>query len=1029
MKIGILHLSDIHIRTTHDPVLGRGLQIASTTYSLLPEVECLFIVVSGDIAYGGQESEYKEAESLFNQIKASILEQSNIAVHFIMVPGNHDCNFTDNQSIRDILIEAIISEPSKALDKSVVEGCTSVQGEFVVFRNKLESEPPSFQDSRWTKYQFDVAGHQIVFDCINVAWMSRKSEAQGKLLFPVEAYQDFEKDTPHLRLAVLHHPFNWFGQSTYHTFKSFIRSISEVVFTGHEHTANYGENWDPSTNESIYIEGGVLQAGHHPDESSFNLVTIDLSQEQYRCERFSWDGARYYPTDGAESWSTYRKYVVKQRSEFEISAEFLAELNNPGANFSHPSIPKITLDDIYVFPDLRLIDDAPTKDQPEISSSVLVSPEKITSGVLIQGEEKTGKTSLLYTLFKRYQSSGVIPIIIRGKDLSKVSDKELRATIDRAIGRQYGTQAIVPFHQLPKAKKVLLLDDIDQQKAPEKNKGKALKYLLGLFGGVIATSNDLFELDELISSDVTDLVGSFQQYRLLPFGYKLRLDLVRKWANLGSEDRDPQALMAMVDKVEKLLNTIIGKNLIPSVPIYLLILMQSFEAGKQGDLQNSAFGHYYEFLILHSLTSISIKHEEVDEFINYCCQLAWFTLQKKVKELELNELKEFSKAYSEEYAYVELTSRLNQLCTAKLLIRHGESYSFCYPYVYYFFLGKYLAENLNDGEVSQLVRHYCSHLYVKDYANTILFLTHHSKSPFIYDSIKAALAGLFNDKPPIDYDGDTEMLNELVESAPSLIYHKGNAEEQRREIRELQDDIEAGSSSHSPTASQELDGDLDLPSKLNFLFKTVEILGQILKNHYGSLRNSIKEELLHELFDGPLRALREFFELIHSQKDLLVADIAAHLQRGHESASEDDCKKFARRYVFDLVGMVSTIFIYKTATSVSSEKLLDVISKVVNESDSVAYKLIEITAQLDLPNSIPFAGIDKLAKNQKNNPFVIRLMQSVVIGHLYMFKTSDADKQKLCSELGIQISRQRIIDYKTKDTKRLVNANSEQHVK
>ena len=46
----ILHLSDIHFESDSDPIINRAQKIASCIYKYLPNIDSIFIVVSGDIA-------------------------------------------------------------------------------------------------------------------------------------------------------------------------------------------------------------------------------------------------------------------------------------------------------------------------------------------------------------------------------------------------------------------------------------------------------------------------------------------------------------------------------------------------------------------------------------------------------------------------------------------------------------------------------------------------------------------------------------------------------------------------------------------------------------------------------------------------------------------------------------------------------------------------------------------------------------------------------------------------------------------
>ena len=58
MTAVLLHLSDIHIKTSNDPILKRSESIASCVFSSLPLASHLFIIVSGDVAFSGEENQY-----------------------------------------------------------------------------------------------------------------------------------------------------------------------------------------------------------------------------------------------------------------------------------------------------------------------------------------------------------------------------------------------------------------------------------------------------------------------------------------------------------------------------------------------------------------------------------------------------------------------------------------------------------------------------------------------------------------------------------------------------------------------------------------------------------------------------------------------------------------------------------------------------------------------------------------------------------------------------------------------------------
>ncbi|HEX7965345.1 MAG TPA: metallophosphoesterase [Gammaproteobacteria bacterium] len=1023
VKILLVHLSDIHIKSKSDGILSRAQLIAASIFSHLHQADVVFFVVSGDIAWSGLRDQYSEAKKFFSEIERHLLAERNVPIHWILAPGNHDCDFTAGMpSVRETVVNEIARSEGEQITDDKIKICTDVQSEFFDFRSEMSSGlEMSYGDRLLVRYKFNLNGKELTFDCLNVAWLSVRSEEQGKLYFPYERYAALASLDSSLRIAVMHHPLNWYGQATYHPFRRFLRGTYNLLLSGHEHQQGAGVNDDLFAGQSAYLEGGVLQS-HDKDQlagSSFNVVLIDTEDKLFKSDMFKWHSSRYISEDGGSSWADYRRLPEKSTNQFVVEASFMEILNDPGATFRHPTKQSLRLHDVFIYPDIRKRDDDSRGQKGILSSSTLRTVESIKNGLLLRGDEKYGKTSLLFQLFLHYHDLGMVPLYLNGASIDGASETDILKKVDRAVKEQYGAANVALFKQTSRDRKILLLDDIDQIRIPQKFQGAALSVLLRGYIGFIATSDQVFEISEIASSDFAALAKLWDQYEVLAFGHKLRYQLVKKWNALGdvrltklTESEKKNA------KAEELLNKVIGKNYVPSAPIYLLTLLQSVESIKGNDLANSAFGHYYHYLIVQSLNEAAIKPDRLDELFHYCSQLAWFVKQGSLRELSHEDLQKFNLDFSEKYLAVDLGVRIEELIASKILSRRGSYYHFTYPYHFYFFLGRYLSENITREDIRAYIKHYCSHLYVREHANTILFLTHHSKDRFIYESIMTVLKDLFKDVNALDLETDTELLNALVNEAPKLVYHDGDVEKRQEEMRAAQDDYDAKHPIEKESNATEQVGKLELWAQLNLAVKTAEILGQILKNHYASIENPQKELMTDEIFSGSLKATRKILDELLARRELLISTMEGAIKKSEDSLKDEKLNDRAKRAMFNMLGLMTLAFICKTASCVNSEYIRGVVRKVAKNNGSNAYELIDIAVSLDFPGSIPFDDIRALKEENESNIFVKRLLQSLVIAHLYMFKTQDADKQRLCSILDIDISYQRMIDVRGKDVKK-----------
>ncbi|MFQ2570744.1 hypothetical protein ACK3Z8_05740 [Aeromonas caviae] len=471
-------------------------------------------------------------------------------------------------------------------------------------------------------------------------------------------------------------------------------------------------------------------------------------------------------------------------------------------------------------------------------------------------------------------------------------------------------------------------------------------------------------------------------------------------------------LFNKVDKAEKNIGIIISKNLIPPAPIYLLTLMQSMEAGHGSELNESSLGEYYRFLITQSLLNNGIKRENLTEYFEYLCQLSWYVHQNTREQLTHEEVSNFNSIFSNERHTVELRTRLGELCAANILSNYGGLYSFKYPYIYYFFKGLYLSDNIELHVCVEHINHCFKHLYVRSNAHTILFLAHHagsSSTRTLIECMKHAMSSLFRDNSPVTFETD-EGLTNIVRHSPNLIYNKTSPEEHRQRVNETKDLADSDNDGLSEIEEDNPD-DLSLVAQITTMFKAIEIAGQFLKNQYAKINRLEKREILNEIFSAPLRSLDNFYEFIRENPDALISEIEKKIERKGISNDKEKIRVASQQTVSALIQFLSVIYLTKPAQAANSANLFEDIFHIVDDKKTTSYKMIRLAQLLDSPSAIPRGHIEEILKESKNNIFVKKILQIIVIKRLYMYRTAEADMQWINSKLDIDITKQKEISY------------------
>lgn len=1032
MQAVILHLSDIHIKTANDPILKKGKEIAASTYLYLPSSAHVFIVVSGDVAFSGEEFQYTLATDFLKEIQTTIQKETSNPVSFVVTPGNHDCNFEQNTGVRKILVKSIESSDIPEIDSSIIETCTSIQKAFFHFRKTLEENDATEDDLLWRSSRFKVDGKILGFECLNISWVSNLHETPGYLYYPVSRYQVKQSDDVDIRFLVLHQPLNWFSQSMYRPFREFVRQLSDIVISGHEHQGNVGIIDEAESDKSAFVEGCVLQGRKDLLDSSFNIMAIDLTQRQFKSTQHYWDGTRYTPREEG-SWSDYRNLPSKKNNNFVISKNFQEVLDDPGAFFKHPGKSSLALSDIFIYPDLKKVNNGNDRQKKLINSSKLLSPKITADGILIEGEEKCGCTSLLYQLYRKYHDIGFVPLLLNGKKLKHTHETEIEALIRQEVVTQYGKEQLSAFDQLPLTQKLLLLDNFDD--GPLKAVDARIDLLCILrkrFGHMVVTVNELFEFRELLDGDTSSGLYSLENYQLQPFGYARRTELIERWFSLAKDGTvDESTFISMCDQAERLMDAVMTKTVIPSVPLYLLTLLQSIEAGRSGDFKESALGYYYQYLLTEAFQHSGVKPDKLTETFQYATHLAAeFYLQNK-RELSEIELREFNTKFSNKWCTIDFVNQIALLIKARVLCRVGEDYAFRYPYIYFYLKGQYLSENLTDQKTREYIEHCCQHLYVRDHANTVLFLAHHTNDDYLLSKILEALKSLFQESTPFTFE-DTSNIRKLIDTAPKLTYSGESPSQHRKKISEVRDDLDTGHDGLVET--EEKSEELSRLAQMIMLFKTAEILGQVLKNQYAKIQRTQKAILLEELFNGPLRALQDFYKYIEDNTDALFKDIEAVIQRKEKTKNElvpkknlkvkfenkEKRNKVARNVVSGIVQFLAIAFVMRAAQGANSDSLREDVRNVVKANGTLSFKLIELCIFLDSPKIIPRQKIEELYEESKNDLVAQQLIRIMVIRRLYMFKATEKEMQWLSGKIGIDIDMQHAINYQQSKGSRLI---------
>jgi predicted MPP superfamily phosphohydrolase len=481
--------------------------------------------------------------------------------------------------------------------------------------------------------------------------------------------------------------------------------------------------------------------------------------------------------------------TTNETNNLKLNKEYLKKINDIGIKLAHPNKNDIYLDDIFIFQDLQDIED---KEKVKISSSKLLEIKEFNK-CLIFGEDVSGKTTLAYILQKEFNNNGFIPIYFNAKNIKKYDINTLKKRMYLNLRKQYkeiDKNKLDDFIKNNKNHIVIIIDNLENLAMKNiKSKALFLNMLDENFDKVFLFSNDSFEMEVMTKDELKSKLNNFKIFRIKELGYKLRDKLVEKWVYIGNEEEiEENYLFEKKDEISKAIETIVGNKFIPTYPLYIISLLQQVEAGTSNNLGGSAYAEFYNYLISQALGTTNIKPDELDFYYSYLSYIAYYYFKNGRKELDESEIIHLHENFSREIHKKPFHTVINNLINAKLIKKDTGHYSFGHNYIYYFFVAKYLSDNMDKRkkkeEIQTIISELIKRLYRPQFANIIIFLIHHSKTraEYIIDKIINEAQKLFNDIEPATLSkNELIKINELIHEEIEVILNEDRTPQKHRE--------------------------------------------------------------------------------------------------------------------------------------------------------------------------------------------------------------------------------------------------------
>lgn len=1005
MKIGILHLTDIHLSITEKWLEDKMQKIAAAIKNDFEETSKIFIVITGDLTQSSSQKEYEKfSELLLKLISYLKVIYKNIPIENIILPGNHDCDFNLDSQARRNLIQNIDYE-SIGNDESVIENCVSVQKNFWTFYQGITNELPL---SKLFYQREDVIGDStIVFNCFNSSWMSSINEKPGSLFYPTKKLVDLRKGD--LNISLVHHPLNWYNPNAKDNnvieFREFIDNNSNVVLFAHEHVDNGYSKRNTSSREEVYYRFGsaLFSSDKKVNNSGFKSLVIDLISKELNEKQYEWNSGIY---ESKKPSSIPLNYSSKN-IDFEIKLDFQQKLNSIKIPLIFENGLKPTLSEIYVFPDLEPISTKSKSFNDFVDSENLINLKQFKL-CFLEGDNQCGKTALLNMLYLSLYKKKFYPLLLDGSDVCK---PDIESILEKAFGNQYNDKTYEAYCQYENNSKVLLIDNIQDCHLNKKILNEVIVKLQNRFSKIIFSSS---LLNGIISSiDSEEVVVN---YKIIPLGHLKRNRLIDNYHRINNKYDFCIQEQSLLDKVKysfDQVQSVLGNKLMPSHPVFILTIIQTLQEAKPMDLGQTSYGYCYQSLITNALLQSAKVGGDLDTYMNFLTEFAFSLYETGNDSFSEIEFKDFYSIYSNKYIVPPFEEIKLKLLKSSILIVDESYFKFTYEYINYYLAARKISQLNNCEYGKDIIKKLCRNLHDKKQANILVFVAHHSKSECLIEEATLSSMTPFEGHNPVTLEKDDPYFN-LIQSiikdfCNDVIDESRKPSEERKIALEKRDRLD-----RLVDAEENNDDDSDIMQSeeikaLHQAIRALEIVGQIVKNGKGSIDKIQLAQMIEELYYTGFRLVSYFGDLSNDARDITIKHILKNIEEGEAKTKiVEKVNGYFQARALDFCLNVFSKVIY----SVGCKDLRPIYDEVSKKINSPASKLVTFGIKLYY-SKLSTEELKRLTDDFKSNPVAFEILKSNVKYYVYNNQIEFKDRQIIESQLHVKFTPKALAINKT----------------
>lgn len=972
MKMLFLHIGDMHF-ADKSGLNSFCIQKIADAVNSFDCIDKIIIFIVGDIAQAGTAAQYNHASHFLGNLIASIKRGNksfaNQYIDVACVPGNHDLNHNGNPMTSDYL-QGIrkVNSYEKHIDAEIKK-----QNHFFNFAKRNGC----FKDnSVFSRKILDFNGYKVEINMINSGVFSILEEDKGLHYLPLNTIDKISTPTgSDFVITLMHHAPDWYIDSQKNALEEAIYGKSSIVFYGHEHYLGR-KSISVGNKPAAFVQaGGCLCENDKWSTSAFHVGVYDTDSQEYNHGEFRWN---------VHEHQYEHEELVCERLPLKPSIEMT--LSIPPTYYQNILLDeKHSISDdfrkYYVFPRIQCEERISGNNKEFDSEDSFLNEILSRKKILITGAYNSGKTALLKMLFLRLSTEGYTALYC---DIENVHGKNADRMIKNCFQDIYGSNEsdYLRFEQIPKDKKVLIVDDVDQIQS--KCFDTFLNKVCEKFDYIIFASKQLVDLSLLdrMKSQLT-AQDSIYRYRILPMYTDKRQILINKIVSIKIEDP------ASIEKTTRILAEAISaqRRFISMDPDFIIKFVEYY-CNNIGDAisgESGVFSKVFEASLVNAVSKYQTNSLSVDKIFVLLSKVAYYIHFNKAYPITDEQISTIISCYNDDYGdRVSCSDFMDAVKKAKILVKadSDDEYRFASKSYLAYYTAREVNSRYNDTrdetDLQSILKCACFGIN----ADILLFISYITDNIQILRLILNMAEAYTKEWDEFDFSTNTpEFLRDIKKHEVELPPLDAKEKEQQAQVRvEKESEDEIQTVNIYDYSEEEID---NFVNQLIRAMSLLSIVSRCLPNFEHSMRKPDKDAFVSTIYSLPNKIYHKWVVEANKEVPELIKYFREQSQDYYarqKKMSEDDIIRVlqwtAMSFLLDLYNL--------PVVQATRDNTMPYLSE-FNYGERETYSLEHlIMMERQAPANSFISEALGMVKNKNNNLF--RTLITRVVGHALVFK-------------------------------------------